>query len=241
MTARGWWRRWTERAATTHFTPWKFNWLANHKLLAALERVRPHAHGALLDVGCGSMPFAPVFASHVSSYEGTDLPSSRHYRGQRPIAVAAAEALPFRAGSFDTVLSLSVINCLPEPVRLLQEAHRVLRPGGTAIVEFVQMVPLHVDEPWDYYRFTRFGAEHLLREAGFDVVEIVPVGGLWARVGLSMIDGVRRLNTGPTRVLTEIPARLLYLLLQLLFEGLDRLFMDPAEVLAHVVVARRRG
>ncbi len=241
MTARGWWRRWTERAATTHFTPWKFNWLANHKLLAALERVRPHAHGALLDVGCGSMPFAPVFAPHVSSYQGTDLPSSRHYRGQRPIAFAVAEALPFRAGSFDTVLSLSVINCLPEPVRLLQEAHRVLRPGGTAIVEFVQMVPLHVDEPWDYYRFTRFGAEHLLREAGFDVVEIVPVGGLWARVGLSMIDGVRRLNTGPTRVLTEIPARVLYLLLQLLFEGLDRLFMDPAEVLAHVVVARRRG
>jgi hypothetical protein len=42
-------------------------------------------------------------------------------------------------------------------------------------------------------------------------------------------------------VLTEIPARLLYLVLQLVFEGLDRLFMDPAEVLAHVVVARRRG
>jgi SAM-dependent methyltransferase len=241
MSAPGLWRRWTERAATNHFTPWKYNWLANHKLLAALERVRDHAHGTLLDVGCGSMPFAPVFEGRVTAYHGTDLPSSRHYRGRRPIAFAPAEALPFRAGSFDTVLSLSVINCLPEPVRLLQEAHRVLRPGGTAIIEFVQMVPLHVDEPWDYYRFTRYGAEHLLREAGFEVVEIVPVGGLWARVGLSMIDGVRRLNTGPTRVLTEIPARLLYLVLQLVFEGLDRLFMDPAEVLAHVVVARRRG
>lgn len=235
------WRRWTERAATHHFTPWKYNWLANHKLLAALEQVRTHAHGALLDVGCGAMPFAPVFASRVSAYHGTDLPSSRHYRGQRPIAFAPAEALPFRAGSFDTVLSLSVINCLPEPIRLLQEAHRVLRPGGTVIIEFVQMVPLHVDEPWDYYRFTRHGAEYLLREAGFDVVEVVPVGGLWARVGLSMIDGVRRFNTGPTRVLTEIPARLLYVLLQSFFELLDRLFMDPAEVLAHVVVARRRG
>ncbi len=195
----------------------------------------------LLDVGCGAMPFAPVFEGQVTAYHGTDLPTSLHFRGRRPLAYSVAEALPFRAGSFDTVLSLSVINCLPEPIRLLQEAHRVLRPGGTVIVEFVQMVPLHVDEPWDYYRFTRYGAEYLLREAGFEVVEVLPVGGLWARVGLSMIDGVRRLNKGPTRVLTEIPARVLYVLLQTTFELLDRVFMDPAEVLAHVVVARRRG
>mgnify|MGYP003339124002 FL=1 len=234
------WRRWTEGAATHHFTPWKYNWLANHKLLAALEKLRGHAHGELLDVGCGAMPFAPVFAGQVTAYHGTDLPTSLHFRGRRPLAYSVAEALPFRAGSFDTVLSLSVINCLPEPVRLLEEAHRVLRPGGTAIIEFVQMVPLHVDEPWDYYRFTRFGASYLLDRAGFDVVTILPVGGLWARVGLTLIAGVQRFNRGPTRILTELPARLLYVVIQTVFELLDRLFMDPAEVLAHVVVARRR-
>ena len=47
------------------------------------------------------------------------------------------------------------------------------------------------------------------------------------------------LQGGPTRVLTEIPVRILYVLLQLLFEGLDRLFSDRREVLAHLVVARR--
>ena len=61
------------------------------------------------------------------------------------------------------------------------------------------------------------------------------------RVGLSTIAGLNRLNRGPTRVLTEIPVRVLYIVLQLGFELLDRMFFDPREVLAHIVVARRPG
>ena len=41
------------------------------------------------------------------------------------------------------------------------------------------------------------------------------------------------------RVLTEIPVRLLYVVVQLVCELLDRLFFDPREVLGNLVVARR--
>lgn len=223
---------------TGRFAPWRFNWLANHKIVGALLRVRVHARGRLLDVGCGSQPFAHVFAGQVERYCGTDLFASRHLRGVRPIAYAIAEAQPFRAGSFDTMLGLSMLNCLTDPARMISEAARVLKPGGVLILEFTQMVPLH-DEPHDYWRFTRLGAEHLLRQHGFEPIEYVPVGGLWARVGLTTIAGLNRLNRGPTRVLTELPVRLLYVVLQLAFEVMDRLFFDPREVLAHVVVARK--
>ena len=233
------WSRLTS-TPTGRFTPWKFNWLANHKILAALERVRRHARGELLDVGCGSKPFAPLFASQVKRYWGSDLRASRYLGSERPDAFATAEAQPFRSGAFDTVLGLSMLTYLPEPGRMLAEAHRVLQPGGLLILEFTQMVPLH-DEPHDYFRFTRFGAQYLLDRAGFDVVEVVPVGGLWARVGLSTIAGLNRLNRGPTRVLTELPVRALYVILQLGFELMDRVFFDPREVLAHIVVARRRS
>jgi SAM-dependent methyltransferase len=189
-------------------------------------------------MGCGAKPFAPLFAGRVTRYWGTDLSASQYLGDARLDAYARAEAQPFRDGSFDTVLGLSMLTYLPEPVRMIEEAHRVLRPGGMLLLEFTQMVPLH-DEPWDFFRFTRYGAEHLLRRAGFEPVEYLPIGGLWARVGLSAIAALNRVNRGPTRVLTELPVRVLYVLIQLGCELLDRLFFDPREVLAHLVVARR--
>ncbi len=219
---------------------WKFNWLANHKILAALERARVHARGELLDMGCGRKPFAPLFAGRITRYWGTDLSVSPYLGAARLDAYARAEAQPFRDDSFDTVMGLSMLTYLPEPIRMVREAHRLLKPGGVLILEFTQMVPLH-DEPHDFFRFTRYGAQYLLEQAGFEPLEYIPIGGLWARVGLTMISGLNRVNRGPTRVLTEIPVRILYAAIQLLCELLDRLFFDPREVLSHLVVARRRS
>jgi SAM-dependent methyltransferase len=218
---------------------WKFNWLANHKIVRALERVRHHARGTLLDMGCGTRAFAWVFEGQVERYLGTDLPSSAYLTGRAPDAYARAEAQPIRTGSMDTVLGLSMLTYLPEPLAMIREAHRVLKPGGILILEFTQTVPLH-DEPWDFFRFTRFGAKYLLEQGGFEPLEYVPMGGLWSRVGLSMIAALNRVNRGPTRVLTELPVRALYVVIQLTAELFDHLFRNDREVLAHLVVARRR-
>jgi SAM-dependent methyltransferase len=218
---------------------WKYQWLVHRPVILALERLRAHAHGRLLDVGCGDKPFARHFHGHVTHYFGTDLRGSPYLGGGGPEAYARAEQLPVRTGSMDTVLGLSVMTCLPEPQRLLEEAHRVLRPGGILLLEFEQMVPFH-DPPHDYFRFTREGATLLLERAGFEPVELVPVGGLACKVGLSVIAVLNRWNRGPWRPLTELPVRLLYVVLQLGFALLDRVCFDPREVMAHFVVARRR-
>jgi SAM-dependent methyltransferase len=221
------------------FAVWRFNWLANHKLVEALERASPHARGVLLDVGCGAMPFEPLFRGAVTCYLGLDLARSPDVGGARLDVVARAEALPVRGGAVDTVLAISMINRLPEPQRMLEETHRVLRPGGMLILELEQMAPVY-RPPHDYWRFTRHGADWLLDRAGFDVLERIAVGGLMARVGLSLIAALNRVNRGPTRVITEIPVRIAYVVIQVAFELLDRVWVDPGEVIAHVVVARRR-
>src|SRR6516225_1481470 len=41
-----------------------------------------------------------------------------------------AEALPFAGGLFDAVVANFGVHHVPEPIRALCEAHRVLRPGG---------------------------------------------------------------------------------------------------------------
>ena len=233
----GSWRNLTG-GETGKWSVWKFNWLANHKIIRALEKARVHAHGELLDMGCGRKPFAPLFAGRITRYWGTDLSVSPYLGHARLDAFARAEAQPFRDASFDTVMGLSMLTYLPEPVRMLHEAHRLLRPGGVLILEFTQMVPLH-DEPYDFFRFTRYGAEYLLQQAGFEAVAYIPIGGLWARVGLSTIAGLNRINRGPARIVTEIPVRVLYVVVQGVCEVLDRIFFDPREVLSHLVVARR--
>lgn len=233
----GWWRGQTS-SPRGKWEFWKYGWLIAHKNVRALERARRHARGALLDVGCGARPFAALFEGHIDRYWGTDLSGSRYLGARPPDAFARAEELPIRDGTMDTVLALSMTTYLPEPLAMLREANRVLRPGGIALVEFTQMVPLH-DEPHDYFRFTRFGAAYLLRRAGFEPVEFLPIGGLWTRVGMSVIGALNRINRGRARVLTEIPVRLLYVVLQLGFELLDRIAFDPREVVAHLVVARK--
>jgi SAM-dependent methyltransferase len=234
---KGNWRARTLRMPGKHEF-WRFNWLAHHKRIHALERVREHAHGDLLDVGCGARPFEAVFEGQVSRSIGVDHPASTELSQRAPDAFAIAEALPFREGSFDTVLAMALMPYLPVPDFMLREARRVLRPGGVAIIEFQMMGP-----PWhpphDYFRFTRYGAELLLLRNGFEVLRVIPVGGLMARVGLSALAGLNRINRGPTRILTEIPVRILYTLLQLVFEGLDQIFMDPDETLGNLVVGRK--
>jgi SAM-dependent methyltransferase len=226
------------RVPTTPWSVWKFNWLANHKIIAAVRRAGRHARGTLLDVGCGTRAFERYLTPHVERYLGVDLPTSPYLGGRGPDAYARGEALPFRDASVDTVLGLSIMTYFPEPLRMLEEAHRALKPGGVLLLEFTQMAPLH-DEPHDYLRFTRYGAAWLLERAGFEPIEFIPIGGLWARVGLSAIAALNRVNRGPLRLLTELPVRALYVVLQLVFELLDRLFFSPREALSHLVVARR--
>ena len=230
----------TPRRPTGRWTVWRFNWLAHHKLVAEIERARRHAGGLMLDIGCGSRSYEPVFEGQVSHYVGVDLPSGPYVGAPRPDVYGRCEALPIRGGAVDTALAISVMNYLPEPEALVAEAWRVLKPGGILIAEFTQMRP-HDPKLHDYFRYTSEGAAWLLEHAGFEIVESRPIGGLMARVGLSAIGALNRINRGPTRVLTEIPVRLLYVALQISFEALDRLTSDPRESLGHLVVARKRA
>jgi ubiquinone/menaquinone biosynthesis C-methylase UbiE len=50
------------------------------------------------------------------------------------LRVADAEALPFADGSFDLVYSHGVLHHTPDTQRAINEVHRVLKPGGVAMV-----------------------------------------------------------------------------------------------------------
>src|SRR2546430_6619654 len=93
------------------------------------------ARGRTLDLGCGTGRSLPLFPAGVRAI-GLDpaLDSLQRARRRAPataLVCASAEALPFRAAVFDTVVSGLVLCSVPDPARGLAEVRRVLRPDGT--------------------------------------------------------------------------------------------------------------
>jgi ubiquinone/menaquinone biosynthesis C-methylase UbiE len=91
-----------------------------------------------------------------------------------------ASALPLADGSVDVVLSLELLEHVPEPAAVLREIARVLKPGGTVILSVPSTVPRHDDH--DYWRFTAQGLA-MLGSLSFDHGEVHVFGGTFEALG----------------------------------------------------------
>lgn len=55
-------------------------------------------------------------------------------RGKAALVLADADQLPFADGSLDTVVSVTLLQNMPDPGATVKEVARVLRSGGRAIL-----------------------------------------------------------------------------------------------------------
>ena len=108
---------------------------------------RPVLHNAkdlaVLEVGCGLGTDGAQFAKAGANYTGIDLTDAavdlarrRFELFQLPgtFRVADAERLDFPDNTFDIVYSHGVLHHTPDTAAAVREIHRVLRPGGKAVV-----------------------------------------------------------------------------------------------------------
>jgi 2-polyprenyl-3-methyl-5-hydroxy-6-metoxy-1,4-benzoquinol methylase len=151
-------------------------------------------HGKrLLDVGCGVANDLSRFAKGGAQVTGIDLAphaielAQTNFR-QRGLAgefaVMNGEHMQFPDSSFDVVYCHTVLHFTPQPQRMVQEIHRVLKPGGQAILMTVnkkswlyrlqKLMKVEIDhlESPVYYQFTSTEFRRLL--APFRTVNIVP-------------------------------------------------------------------
>lgn len=128
----------------------------------------------ILDAGAGDSPYRDLFTR--CDYRTHDWPGSPHTGAARADVIADIAELPIADASLDAVLCTEVLEHVRGPHRAAAELHRVLAPGGRILITVPFVGELH-EEPYDFQRFTSYGLEALLEDAGFTDVVVRPLGG----------------------------------------------------------------
>jgi SAM-dependent methyltransferase len=140
--------------------------------------------GALLDLGAGTKPYAPLYEPYFADCTSVDVEHSPHDIADVD-RIASADDLPFGPATFDCVVCTEVLEHCRQPDLVLREVTRVLRPGGRLFLTTPLLRPLH-EMPHDYFRFTPSSLRFLAESAGLTVEQIVPRGDYAALLVLTL-------------------------------------------------------
>ncbi len=148
----------------------------------------------VLDVGCGTGDYAEIATRHGGAYHGIDFAAGMITGARRRAAsaehaprllVGSGEALPYADGCFDLVLGLGYVAYFTDPRPALREIGRVLRPGGTAVLQVAKVDVVGwlerrlarakptLPPGWVNVRYSQGELDRLMKEAGFERVGFV--------------------------------------------------------------------
>jgi SAM-dependent methyltransferase len=134
-----------------------------------------HFTGKLVDLGCGTKPYEHLF-DNVSSYVGLDIEYSGNNEGKSDIDVYYdGKVFPFESKSIDVLFSSETFEHIFNLPEILDEIHRVLKPGGQLLFTCPFFWPEH-EAPFDFARYTSFAIKDLLQRNGFEIVNYEKTG-----------------------------------------------------------------
>lgn len=136
--------------------------------------------GKVIDLGGGGRPsYLDVLSINGKLYNMDMLVEAN------PTFVGNLEKpLPIRNNVADAVLLFNTLEHVFDYQLVVNEMHRILKPGGKAVIFVPFMIGYHTYQGKsflidDYFRYTRSSLSRVFGEAGFASTNIVPLGGLF--------------------------------------------------------------
>jgi SAM-dependent methyltransferase len=224
--------------------------LRSRALFAALQR---HTQGSVLDVGGWDFVLtAQRKGVPFESWTTLEHDRERLLEIDDPrVRVVYGDGcdMDFDDQSFDTVVNVQVLEHVFEPIQMVAEIGRVLKRGGHAVFVVPTTSTMHI-APHYHYNFSRYWIEEAMNRAGLEVLELVPLGGVWSSMASHLffffLQSVRyegmsdaRIRRGPAFYLLW-PFMALFAIVCIpicLLFSIGDLAEEPNN---HLVVARRR-
>lgn len=148
------------RVGPVHFQP----------LEQELEPVAHYLAGKMLNAGAGSRDIREFLRKHgVTELTRYDIESS-----DPEVIIGELESMPFADDTFDSALCNAVLEHVQDAESSIRELARVVRKGGYVVAAVPFLQPYHAC-PGDFRRYTADGLAQLGRNAGLEVIEILPV------------------------------------------------------------------
>jgi len=141
--------------------------------LAALKKVIP-VTGTGLEVGVGTGRFARALGIQYGVDPAPGMVKQARLRGIKALE-ARGDTLPFKNRTFDFAALITTLCFLPDPQPVLEEIHRVLKPGGRIVLGMIDgdsfLGRYYREKEGTFFRhahlFSVDDAIHLLTASGF--------------------------------------------------------------------------
>lgn len=156
--------------------------LREHATPLARANVGPRA----LDVGCGNQPLRGDLEAMGYAYTSLDVHQNK---AECVDVLGAIDGEPpadlLARGPFDFIVCTEVMEHVPDWATAFANLARLLRPGGKLLVTTPFFYPLH-EEPYDFWRPTKYALRTYAERAGLEVVSQHTAGGPWEVIGTAL-------------------------------------------------------
>lgn len=132
----------------------------HHRLLSAYVFAEKYISGDVLELGCGEGRGIDIILKRSKSFTAIDKISevterlSRKYPNEKFISSSFPPLKNIENESFDTLISFQVIEHIKNDKLFIKEIHRILKPGGKALISTPNISMTLTRNPWHVREYT---------------------------------------------------------------------------------------
>lgn len=135
----------------------------------------PNLNGTIIEIG----------ATNLKNYKGFANPNNEYIlsniTNEEDCVYLNAMNMSLSNNSVDNFVSVTMLEYVPNPRKVISEIHRTLKPGGKLLIVVPFMYPFE-NVPSDFFRFTDKGLAVMLKE--FDIIHAESLGNILSTFAL---------------------------------------------------------